>query len=78
MSEFRLQIVYEDGAMLRGEPGRGGAFEIDLRGAIRSAILSRGVGLFRSEASVSKAIEEGIEEALMGLKSRARLVAMKR
>lgn len=70
-SEFRLRLVYADGSALEGEPGRAYPFEIELRGAIRAAIMSRDVGLLKTQAQVGRAIDEGIEEALMGLKVRA-------
>lgn len=46
----------------------GGQLERDLVQAITTEIMSRGVGFFKTEAMVRKAVEEGIEKVLYDLK----------
>lgn len=73
---FRLKLVYADGEELLFDGGR--AFERNLvescrktiveRGFVqlcRDAIVKRGVGFFRTEAHVSKDIEDGINEVVI-------------
>ena len=69
---YLLQIVYPDGTVLRGAPGRANPFERDLVTACKTAIVARGVGVGRTEAQVARAIEEGIIEALHALKTSVR------
>ena len=69
---FLLQIVYPDGTVLRGAPGRANPFEMDLVAACKKAIVARGVGVGRTEAQVARAIEDGIIEAIQDLKNRVR------
>jgi hypothetical protein len=66
---FKLQIVYPDGTPVRFSAGE--AVEMDLRKAIKDAILKRGVGFWRTEAHVATDIEAGIAEALDKFKAQA-------
>lgn len=63
---FRLKLVYPDGSELVFDGG--GAFEREIITVCREAVMKRGVGMWRTEAHVSRAITEGIAEALMSLK----------
>lgn len=65
---YLLQIVTGDGATLRFHAGE--TVELNLRDAIKAAILKRGVR-FRTEAHVALDIEAGIEEALEAFKATA-------
>jgi hypothetical protein len=67
MSEFRLAIVRADGQRVLLMPG--GRAEHDLIQACADAILAKGVGVFRTEAHVRRAIEQGMHEALLAIKS---------
>jgi hypothetical protein len=69
---FLLQIVYPDGTVLRGAPGRANPYERDLIAACKKAILAKGVGIGRTEAQVARAIEEGMTEAILELKRQVR------
>lgn len=69
---FRLKLVYADGSELVFEGG--GVFERDLIRACREAIVKRGVGFGRTEAHVSKDIDDGITEAILSLKRESRRV----
>ena len=64
---FRLQIVTPDGAVVFDANG---PLEVELRAAIKAAILARGVGVFRTEARVAAAIDAGVHEVIHGLKER--------
>jgi hypothetical protein len=67
MSDYRLQIVFADGSKVRLRPGRQDE-EGDLITACVNRIVSKGVGVFRTEASVKQAIEEGLREVFLDLK----------
>jgi hypothetical protein len=68
MSRFRVHILdTETGAEAALLPG--GRGERDLVDAVLAAIVKRGVGIFRTEAHVAQAIQEGMQEALFALKS---------
>lgn len=67
---FLLQIVDGHGVVVR-LPG-GTKLEQDLVGAFTEAIASRGVGYFKSEATVKRAIREGITETIRLLKAETR------
>lgn len=70
---FLLQIVHAEepyDVVRRGPGGVGGALEVDLRESITRAVLKRGVGVFKTEAVVAKALDEGITEAIMDLKQK--------
>ena len=67
---FKLALIYPDGTSLPITAG--GPVEIDLKAACKAAILSKGVGMFRTEAQVAQAIDEGITETIQALKDRAR------
>lgn len=70
---FLLQITYPDGTVVRGIPGIANPFERDLIAACTAAILARGAsGMFRTEAQVRRAIEDGMTDALLELKKTAR------
>jgi len=68
MSEpvFKLQLVYPDGTALTFEAGT--RFERDLVESIKTAIMERGVGFWRTEAHVEKDVVEGIRAAILDLK----------
>lgn len=68
---FKLQIIYPDGSALPFVAGRENPFEIDLKAALKAAILKRGVGFLKTEAQVGIAIDDGFDEALMTLKEKA-------
>lgn len=63
---YKLQLVYPDGVALTFEAGS--RFERNFIEACSDAIVAQGVGVFRTEAQVKKAIESGIASALLGLK----------
>ena len=73
MSEFRIAILRPDGERVWLVPGRKGTLtepgEHDLIQACPDAIVAKGVGLFRTEAQVRLAIEQGITEVLMAMKT---------
>ncbi len=71
MSEFRLQIVYEDGTAARFQPGTKSE-EGDLIRACADRIVGKGVGLFTTEAQVRAAIETGMREVFYDLKANIR------
>ena len=52
----------------------GGALERDLIQSCTDAIVARGVGLFRTEAQVRQAIQDGMTEAILALKLETREV----
>lgn len=63
---FWLQIVDAQGKVVT-LPG-GGKLERDLIEACTERIVTKGVGLFRTEAQVRQAIREGIADAMRDLK----------
>lgn len=67
---FKLQIVYPDGKALPFTAGS--SFECNLIASCKAAILKRGVGFLRTEATVAQAIDEGMQEAILALKRNAR------
>lgn len=67
MSAFLLAVVRKDGHRVLLVPG--GAGERELIQACADAIVSRGVGVFRTEAMVRAAIEAGMAEVLWAVKS---------
>lgn len=69
---FLLQIVHNDTGYLVARLPGGGPLERDLIQICKDAILSKGVGVFRTEAQVARAVEEGIREALLSVKRDAR------
>ena len=50
----------------------GGLLERDLVHVCTEAIVSKGVGFFRTEAQVRRAIEQGITDAIRDLKRESR------
>lgn len=66
---YVLQIVMPDGTALRFHAGE--KVELDLRAAIKTAILKRDVGFTKTQAQVAQAIEDGITEALEKFKATA-------
>lgn len=64
---FWLQIVDVNGKVVT-LPDAGGKLERDLIAACTNAIVSKGVGVFKTEAQVRKAIEDGITETFTDLK----------
>jgi len=63
---FFLQIVDKNGRVAH-LPG-GGPLEVNLHEVITKAIMSKGVGFFKTEKSVERSIREGIREAILNLK----------
>lgn len=72
MSDYRISIVRADGQRVLLLPGRAGTSEVpgehDLIQLCTAAIVAKGVGLFKTEAQVRRAIEFGLAEALLSLK----------
>ena len=68
LARFYLQIVTEDGEKIRFAAG--GAAEAELIDLCAKEILSRGVGIFRTEAQVEQRIREGIHDAVYRFKER--------
>lgn len=70
MPRFLLQIVEADGAaqLVVARLHGGGALERDLIETFTTAIVAKGVGLFKTEAQVTAAIRDGITEAITVLK----------
>lgn len=66
-SKFRIAIVTDDGDPVHLHPG--GQGERDLVEALVQHIVGKGVGFFKTEAQVTKAITEGISEVIYQLKS---------
>ena len=66
MVKFRLKLVYPDGTDILFNGG--GQLERDLIDSCTRAIVAKGVGLFRTEAQVTHAIQTGMIEALLDLK----------
>lgn len=64
---FLLQIVDRDGVVLTF-PG-GERVEADLKAALTSAILRKGVGFWRTERHVEADIRAAIDEVVFALKS---------
>ena len=71
MSAYRLQIVFEDGSAARFHHGAKSE-EGDLLAACVNRIVAKGVGVFRTEAQVQSAIEEGLREVFQALKQGVR------
>ena len=67
MSEYRLQIVFEDGSQVRFHPGAKSE-EGALLTACVNQIVSKGVGLLKTETQVKRAIEIGLREVFTALK----------
>ena len=67
MSEYRLQIVREDGAAVTFRPGTRSE-EGDFVGAVTARIVAKGVGLMKTEAQVKEAIRAGFTEVFADLK----------
>lgn len=70
---FFLQIVDKDGHIVT-MPG-GGRLEANLIEACTAAIVSKGVGFFKTEAQVKLAISKGLQEAISNLKRQTIQVA---
>lgn len=64
--EFYLQIVDKDGVVATF-PG-GGPLEAQLIDDIAHAAVSKGVGFFKTEATVEKAIRDAAREVIRALK----------
>ncbi len=68
MSRFILSIVDTvTGAQAKLRPG--GSAEKNLVEQAVNAIVKKGVGVFKTEAQVRKAIQEGLTEAIRSAKS---------
>lgn len=66
MTVFLLQIVKPDGSVVQLPAG--GKLERDLIQVCTAAIVSKGVGFWKTESQVKAAIEAGIAEAIRDLK----------
>jgi hypothetical protein len=75
MSEpsFLIQII-DRGDRVAILPG-GGPLEANLIDLCTKQIMSKGVGLFKTEAAVEKAIRDGMAEALLSLKLKTMSIA---
>jgi hypothetical protein len=71
---FLLQIVEVGGPRAVAQIPGGGALEADLIDICTRTILSKGVGLFKTEAHVEQDIRDGLAEAIMGLKAQTRFI----
>ena len=69
---FMIQIVEVATGRVVERLYAGGALERDLIRDCTAAAVKRGVGIFRTEAQVSDAIEAGFREVLSGLKKATR------
>lgn len=68
-SKFLLQIVDKtSGKVVQFEPGK--SVEIDLVEDCVKRILTKGVGLLKTEAHVEQDIRDGISEAIKNLKAK--------
>lgn len=66
-SRYRMQIVYDKtGDIVSWKPGA--PIEADLVADLVARLKLRGVGLFTSEATVLKAVEEELTELILDLK----------
>lgn len=70
---FWLQITDKQGVVVPITPGRG--LEVEFIAACEAAIVSRGVGFLKSEATVRQAVREGITSVLRDLKAQTRFYA---
>lgn len=69
MSDFRLQIVHaKDGRVVSWRPGA--QIETDLVEALAVRLRKRGVGMFRSEATVLAVLGEEFAKMLHELKAK--------
>lgn len=67
-SNFRLQIVHaKDGKVVEWIPGN--RIEVDIVKELCYRLRSRGIGAFKTEAVVLKAVEEEFAKMLWDLKS---------
>lgn len=64
---FFLQIVDKDGQVAH-LPG-GGPLEVNLIDLVTKMILTKGVGLLKTQSQVESAIRAGFNEVLTGLKN---------
>ena len=71
-NQLFLQIVYPNGEVVRfpggGNPPREHTLEADLIEMIAKEVVSRGVGVFRTEAHVEADIRDGTRKALQDFK----------
>ena len=74
LPSFLLQIVDTETGTVVQLPS-GGVLEADLIRACTEAAVTRGVGLFKIEAQVRRAIERGFREVLSSLKKPLRNIA---
>jgi hypothetical protein len=66
MTRFWLQVADRDGVVWKTPFGA--PMERDLIQAMTAAIVAKGVGVFRTEAQVRRAIEQGMTETVQALK----------
>ena len=64
---FLISIIKTDGTRVRLRPG--GRGEREFISTATAAILAKGVGFLKTEAHVKAAIEQGLTETLLALKS---------
>lgn len=66
-SQFRMQIAYvKTGDIVTWKPGA--TVETDIVADLVERLKTRGVGLFTTEATVLKAVEEELTEVILDLK----------
>ena len=71
MSDYRMQVVHSrDGRVAVWRPGR--EIEVDLIEELCKRLQARGVGIFRSEASVLDSVREEFAALLYDLKAKVR------
>lgn len=69
MSDFRIQIVHAaDGRIVSWRPGAD--IEADIVNALIARLRKRGVGVFKTEATVLAAVREEFQKMLHELKAR--------
>ena len=71
MSDYRLQVIHASSGKVGGwKPGAD--VEVDLVQELCARLTKRGVGLFRSEATVLAAVQEEFASLLFDLKRKVR------
>lgn len=73
-SVFLLQIVENNPSRTVATIPAGGPLEADIIELCVKEIVSRGVGLFRSESHVTQDIRDGIRAAFLAIKDQTRFI----
>ena len=71
---FLLQIVHAENRRIVAQIPGGGLLEAELIDLCTQHILSKGVGILRTESHVEQDIRDGIREAILGLKAQTRFI----